>query len=102
MTRLDRALGLFVTERRFVHEQVRVSRHLDRGCARTRVARDDDAPAGPRRTNELRRIDRAAVGERHRQAAMYLSPERALRNSHLACELRIEAALPRLLDERVA
>src|SRR5512133_2121793 len=102
VSRLDRTLRFLVAKRRLVNQQISAARRFDRRRARSRVARDHDCPAGSLWPNENRRLDHSTVVERHRFAAVDLSPERTLGDSDLAREIGIESSLPIFLDQRVA
>src|SRR5690348_10594399 len=98
MARLDRALSLFVTERRLVDENIRIASGIDRRRARSGVARDNDGASRTLGSDQNRRLDRAAIRKGDGDSPMDLSPERALGNSKLPREVGVEASLSILFD----
>ena len=100
--RLTGALALVVAERRLVDEQLGVVREVDVVERRRGVARDQHLAARARRAEHLIRRHDAAVVERDRLAGLQAPALGAGRHAERVGLRDVEAARPRLLDERVA
>ena len=100
--RLARAVALVVAEGRLVDEQVGARarpRHARDGA---RVAGEDDRPPGPRRPEHLAGVIVAAVRKRDGVAALERAALRPGRDAERVGSHDVEAARPRMLDQRVA
>jgi len=85
-----------------VDEHVGVGRDLEDRPARPGVAGEDDAPAGPRRPDDVRGLDTPAVIEDDCFAMLERAEERPFRNRERAGSLEVEPPRPRSFDEGVA
>ena len=100
--RLRRAVALLLRERRLVDQHVGAFGEHAHGLDRRRVAGDHDAPPRPRLAEDGVGRQHAAVGQRHRLAALQRAAFRAERDAERVGRLDVEAAGPDVLDERVA
>ena len=100
--RLARPLALVLAEGRLVDEHVGAARGLDHRSAGPLSPAITTFRPGRAGTEDLVRRDRPAVRERHRLAALERAALRARRYAERVGGLHVEAARPRVLDERVA
>jgi hypothetical protein len=100
--RLVGARLLLGGERRLVHEQIGLPRHLEHLEGRPGVAREDDFAPRPWRPEYLPGSNGASVGELDGLAALQPAEERALRNAERLRGLEAEATRPRVLGDAVA
>jgi hypothetical protein len=101
MSRLLRSLALFLPERRVVNENIGLVRDLENRPHRASVARDDDAPPEPRRTEHLLRPHGPAAGKLDRLPALKPPVQRARRDTERTRRRDVEPTRTRLLDERI-
>src|SRR6478672_12549206 len=84
VTGLESARSFFGRESRLVNENIGAGRSSDGSLGWARISGENDASAGTRRTDELRRLHRTAVGELYRLTLVNLAPQRTLGHTQLA------------------
>jgi hypothetical protein len=100
--RLVRALALLLRERRLVHQDIGLVRHLEHGRSGRGVAREDHLAPGARRPQDLVGADRSALGQVDGLAGLEPAEQRPFRNAQRPRGLQVEAPGPRKLRERIA
>jgi hypothetical protein len=100
--RLVRALALLLRERRLVHQDIGLVRHLEHSRSGRGVAGEDHLPPGARRPQDLVGTDRAALGHVDGLAGLEPAEQRPFRNTQRPRGLQVEAPRPRKLRERIA
>ena len=101
MRGLARPLALLVEERGLVDEHFGLAGRLEDDRRGSRIARDDELSAGARRAEHLVGRDDDPLVQLDRIAALEQAPLARV-DAESVGGLDVEAARPRLLDERVA
>jgi len=102
MAGLVRAVSLLARERCVVHQHIRLVRGLEDRAGGPRVTGHHHLSPGPRWPEHLLRHNSDPSGELDRIAPLEHTEQRPLRYAERERGVSIEAARPRLLDERVS
>ena len=96
------ALALFLAERCFVYQQVRLLCGIHRGGAGPRVAGERDEPAGPGSAYDVGRSDGLTVGQLNVLTFREFAPERSFGNAECTGFLDVKPPASHVLLHEVA